>query len=176
LNCLEGPWKTLEINIMVRNATYSQNITVWDAMYSSNISIIIGPCKSVCAQYPRSIQRTIQFMRRWYLWVWRRVDCPKRAWWIMNEQEFICILCIVLICLMYTHQSDSTTCIYLITWLYLKKMYNVRHGKKTHALGVLRSSLQASLLMIDCTTTTKKQLVLVLICEVFTINIGPSDS
>ncbi len=77
LNCLEGPWKTLEINIMVRNATYSQNITVWDAMYSSNISIIIGPCKSVCAQYPRSIQRTIQFMRRWYLWY--RVNCPKRG-------------------------------------------------------------------------------------------------
>jgi hypothetical protein len=48
LNCLEGPWKTLEINIMVRNATYSQNITVRDTMYSSNISIIMGPCKSVC--------------------------------------------------------------------------------------------------------------------------------
>ena len=77
---LENPgiWTLpLKTNIMVRNATYSQNITVRDAMYSSNISIIIGPCKSVCAQYPRSIQRTIQFMRRWYLW--RRVDCPKRG-------------------------------------------------------------------------------------------------
>jgi hypothetical protein len=167
LKTLESPWivwrgpGNLEINIMVRNATYSQNITVRDAMYSSNISIIIGPCQSVCAQYPRSIQRTIQFMRRWYLWVWRRVDCPKRAWWIMNEQEFICILCIVLICLMYTHQSDSTICRDLITWLYLKKSTTLGMAKKhMHYNYVLRSSLRASLLMIDCTTTKKNSLCL----------------